>query len=89
MLEIPLDLSPDASYKRGEIYETLPKEGFEFVLSSRNGIVAFNLNFVLLPAEINLVSEKRGCKRDAFVARDSDRIKIIFTLSIEVIALYI
>ena len=77
MLRIPLDFSPDASYKRGGFSETLLEEGLKFVPSRGNGIVAFNLSFVLLSVEVNLVSKEQGYKRDAFVACSSSRIKII------------
>ena len=88
VLEIPLDLGPDVSYEQGRFSETLPKEGLEFVLSKQLNIVVFNLHFVLLPAKINPVSEKRGRKRDAFMARSSGRVKMILTPSTKVIALY-
>ena len=58
VLGIPLDLGPDVGYERGGFSETLPEEGLELVPSRRDGIVAFNLRFVLLPAEINPISEE-------------------------------
>ena len=58
VLEIPLDLGSDVSFKQGGFSETLPEEGLKFVPSRRDGIVAFNLRFVLLPAEINPISEE-------------------------------
>ena len=88
VLEILLDLGLDASYKQSGFAETLPKKGLEFVPSRRNAIVAFNLSFLLLLAEVNLVSKKQGQKGDAFVSCDSNHIKMIFTLLTEVIILY-
>ena len=89
VLGIPLDLGPDASHERGGFSETLPEKSLEFVLSRGDGIVAFHLSFVLLPAEVNLISEERGRKRDAFVARGSGRVEMILTLSTEIIALHV
>ena len=89
VLGIPLDLGPDASHKRGGFSETLPEKGLEFVLGRRDGIVAFNLSFVLLPAEVNPISEERGREGDAFVARGSGRVEMILTLSTERIALHV
>ena len=88
VLKILLDLSLDVSYKQGRFSKALSEKSFKLVLSKRNGIIVFNLSFVLLPAEVDPISEKQGCKRDAFVAYGSGRVKIIFTLSNEVIALH-
>ena len=88
VLGIPLDLGPDVSYKQGEFSETLLKEGLKFVLNIGDSIIVFNLRFVLLPAKVNPVLKKQGCKRDAFVACGSGRVKMIFTLLIKVIALH-
>ena len=89
VLGIPLDLGPDASHERGGFSETLPEKGLEFILGRRDGIVTFNLSFVLLPVEVNPISEERGCEGDAFVARGSGRVKIILTLSTEIITLHV
>ena len=88
VLGIPLDLGPDVSHERGGFSETLPEKGLEFVPSRGDGIVAFHLSFVLLPAEVNPISEERGRKRDAFVARGSGRVKMILTLLTKIIALH-
>ena len=67
----------------------MPEKGFEFVPSREDGIVAFYLSFVLLPAEVNPISEERSRKGDAFVACGSGRVKMILTLSTKIIALYV
>ena len=85
---IPLDLDPDASYKQGRFSKTLLKKGLEFVPSRGDGIIAFNLSFILLPAEVNPISEEEDCKEDAFVAYGSGRVKMILILLIEIIALH-
>lgn len=41
-----------------------------------------------VPAEIGLILEKQGCKKDALVAHGIGYAKIIFVLLTEVIALY-
>ena len=58
VLKIPFDISPDISYKQGRFSKALPEKGLKFVLSRGDGIVAFNLSFVLLLAEVNPVLEK-------------------------------
>ena len=88
VLEIPLDLGPDASHEQGGFLETLPKKGLKFVPSRGDGIVAFHLSFVLLLAEVNPISKERGRKGDAFMARGSGRVEMILTLSTEIIALH-
>ena len=89
VLGIPLNLGLDASYKRGGFSKTLLKKSLEFVLNKGNGIVTFNLSFVLLLAKVNPISKKRGCKRDAFVACSFGRIEMVLTLLTKIIALYI
>ena len=89
VLGIPLGLRPDASHEQGGFSKTLPKKGLEFVSSRGDGIVAFYLSFVLLPAEVNPISEERGREGDAFMARGSGRVEMILTLSIEIIALHV
>ena len=89
MLKIPLDFGLDASYKRGGFFETLPQKSLQFVPSRGDGIVVFNLSFLLLPAEVNPVLKEQNCKKDAFVVYGSGRVEMIFTLLIEVIILHI
>ena len=88
VLEILFDLGQDVSHKQGKFSKTLLEKSFEFVLSRKNGIIAFNLRFVLLSIESNLISKKQSCKRDAFMARGFGHVKIILILLAEVIALY-
>ena len=77
VLQILLNLCPNASFEQGGFSKTLLQKSFEFDASKRNGIVAFNLSFILLLVEVNLVSEKQSHKRDAFVANSSGHVKII------------
>lgn len=58
MLRILLNLSPDANHKGGRFSKTLPKKNFEFVLSRRNGTVAFNLGLVLFTKKVDLILEE-------------------------------
>lgn len=58
VLRIPLDLSPDAGHKDSRFSETLPEKSLGFVPSRKASIVIFNLGFVLLPAEVDLISEE-------------------------------
>lgn len=88
VLEIALNLSPEVSHKLVGFSKTLLEEGFEFVSTRRDGIIAFNLRFVLLPAEVNPISEKQGHEKNVFVAHGSGRVEIILRLLTKVIALY-
>ena len=88
MLGIPLDFGPDASHKQSRYSKIWPKEGLKFVPNRGDSIFAFNLSFVLLLAENNLVLEKKGCKKNAFIAHGSGHIKIILISLTKVITLY-
>ena len=88
MLKVSFDFTPDVINKRGRFSETLSEECLKFVLSKESDQVLLNLSFVLLPAEVDLISKERGRKGDALVARGTNRIERVFTLPIEVVTLY-
>lgn len=54
ILRILLNLNLDTGYKCNKFFKTLLK----FVLNKKNGIVTFNLSFMLLPAKIGFILEK-------------------------------
>ena len=89
VLRISFDFTPDVINKRGGYSKTLSKEWLEFVPSKGNDLVPLNLSLVLLPAEVDPISEKRSRKRDALVARGTGRVKIVFTLPTKVVTLYV
>lgn len=53
------DLGLDTSYRQNKFFKILIKKSFEFILNNKNSIVALNLSFVLLLAEIDLILEKK------------------------------
>lgn len=63
MLIILLNLSLDTSYKYKRFSKVLLKKRFKLVLNKRNNTVAFNLNLVILSTKINLILEKKDCKK--------------------------
>ena len=65
------------------------EKSFKFVLGRGEGTIVFNLSFILLPAEVDTITEKRGCKRDALITYSTGRVKMILALSTKVVALYI
>ena len=89
ILEISLNLGPDVSYKQGRFSKTLSKKGLKFVLSKKDGSIAPNLGLILLPAEIDPISEKQSYEENTLGSHDTGRIKMIFTLSTKVVVLHI
>lgn len=89
VLGIPLDLSSDLGHKQRGFFKTLPKKSFVFVPSKKGSIVVFNLGFLFLLAEVDLILEKQGCKRDTLEAHITGRIKMVFTLPAKIVAFYI
>lgn len=65
------------------------KKSFEFILSSEDNTVVFNLSLVMLLSEVNSFPEEQNYKRDIFVTYSTGYVKIIFTPIIKIIALYI
>ena len=88
VLQVSFNFTPDVVNKRSGFFETLLKEGLKIVLSKESNPVTLNLSFLLLLAEVDLILKEQGCKKDALVARGTDRVKMIFKLLAEVITLY-
>lgn len=89
VLKILLNLSPDADHKGVRFFEILVKKGFEFVSSKKSNTIIFNLDFILLPAETNLILEKQSCKKDELETCGIYHVKIVLALLTKVVALYI
>lgn len=87
-MQIPLNFSPDASYKYYIIFKILPKKSFEFFLNNENYIITFYLSFMLLLIKVDLIVEKQSRKKDGFGACSTGYIKIILILLIEIIVLH-
>lgn len=88
VLQVSFDLSLDVYYKRDEFFKTLLEKRFKFISTKKDDIFAFHSSFILLSAEVNPIVEKKSCKKDALMSCSTGCIKIIFTLSIKVIAFY-
>ena len=88
VLRVFFDFAPDIVNKCSGFSEILSKKDLEFVPSEEGNPIPLNLSLVLLPAEVNPISEKRGRKRDLLVARGTGHVEIIFTLLAEVVKLY-
>ena len=86
MLGISLNLGLDIGYKQGRFFKALLTKDLEFVLSERSNLIALNLGLVLLPAEVDSISEEQGRKRNALMARGTGRVEMILALSTEVVA---
>lgn len=88
-MRISFDLSPDASYKSNRFSETLLEKSLKFVPSKRDGIVAFNLGFMLLPAKVDSIAKEQSCKRNALAIRGTGCMKIIFALLTKVLTFHV
>lgn len=89
MLRILFDFYLDISYKWYKFSETLLEKGIQFVPSKGSGIIALNLGFILLLAEVDPILKKQGYKKDVLVACSTSRIKIVLVLLTKVVALYL
>lgn len=82
-MEILFNLNQDAGHK------TLSTKNFEFILSKKGNIIIFDLSFILLLVEIHFIAKKQSYQENVFRAYGIGHVKIIFTLLIEVVRLYI
>lgn len=62
------------------------EKSLKFILNKKSGIVVLNLSLVLLPAKVDSIPKKQGCKKNLVVVFDIGCIKIVLILLIEVIA---
>lgn len=88
-MRILLNFSLDASHKQSRFSKTLLKKDLEFISSRKSSIVVFDLGFVLLPAEINLIAEKQSYQGYALKVYNTNHVKIILAFLIKVLAFYI
>lgn len=88
MLKIILNLSPDTSYKHSKFLKTLLKKSFKFALSKKDNIITFNLSFELLLAEVNSISKKQNCEKNALIVYNFGYVKMILILLTKIVILY-
>lgn len=89
VLEITLNFDSDAGYKEDRFFKILSKKSLKFVLSRGNSIVALDLGFIILLVEIDLIANKRSCKKYMLRTRDISCIEMIFILPTIIIAFHI
>lgn len=79
VLQVSFDFTLDIINKRGGLSKTLLKESFKFVLSKDSNLIPLNLSLVLLPMEVDSISEKQSFKKNMLIAHGTGNVKIIFT----------
>lgn len=89
VLKILLDFDLDIGQKQGRFFQTCLKKNLEFVTYKKNNYITFNLYFVLLPAKLDLISEKQILKKKALRTCSFKHIKRVLILLIKVVVFYI
>lgn len=89
VLRIPLDFSLNADQKGSKFSKTFLDKSLGFVSSKEDGIITFNMDFVLLSAEVDPILKEKSNKKDALRVCGAGYIEMVFALSTEVIALHI
>lgn len=89
ILAIFFNLNPDIGQKQGKFSKILSKKGLKFISTKKNGLVALNLGLLLLPAEVDPIQKKQNYKKKTLMVYSICYIKMIFALSIKIIALHI
>ena len=75
--------------KRSKISLGLMEKRLELVPRNQNQTFIFYFPFILLPTEVDTVSQKRGCKRNLVRSGGSADSKMVFALLTEVITFYV
>lgn len=78
----------NAIYKYSRFAKILLKKGLKFVLYKESNVVLFNLNLILLLVKVDLITKKQSYKEDIFIVYGNGYVKMILTLLIKVLRLY-
>lgn len=63
VLRISFSFNLDISYKYDRFIKVLLEKNLKFCQNKKKSDIAFILSFMLLLAEVILISEKQGCKK--------------------------
>ena len=88
-MRVFLDFSPVAVHKGSEVTQVLMKKCFELVPCDQDKTVCVLLPFVLLLVEGDPVMKEKHGKKNVVSFSSCNSSKIVLTLLIEVIALYV
>lgn len=75
-------------YKCYRFSKTFLNKSFKLIPYEKCSLVTLNPGLILLPIDVNLISEKQDCKENAFVAFSSSGFEIVFALPIKIKTLY-
>ena len=89
VLRVSLNLGPDVGHKRGGFSKTLLEKGLGFISSEGGDPVALKLGLVLLPVKVDSVLKEQSREENMFEPRSIGRVKMVLTLSTEVITLHV
>lgn len=67
----------------------MPKKGFEFISSRKDGTVRFNFGLMLLPVEVHFILKEQDCKKYVLGARGTGHVEMVLALLTKVVILYI
>lgn len=87
VLRISLKLSLDTINKELKVAQVFSKEYFEYVLQDES--FALITIFILSPIKINITAEKKSSKKAIITFYYFGSIKIIFTILIKIMIIYI
>lgn len=88
VLRVFFGFIPDVLYKQSGFPKTLFQKDPKFVSKRRNGPVAFDLSFMLLPTKTDLILKEQDYKRYMLITLDSNSFEKVLALLTEVIALH-
>lgn len=89
ILKVSFYLFSNVVYKCSELLDAFSEKDFKLVLFEKSNPVLFNLNLVLLLAEIDLFSKEQKCKKYAFIEFRISYFEIVLILQAEEVAFHL
>lgn len=87
ILKISFNLALSRIYKISKVLKAFLKKELKFY--PYYWIIVLNIELVLLPLEVNLLTKKAGYKKDFIITLGISIIKVIVILVIKIVAFYI
>lgn len=88
VLGVLYNLTLDTIHKHARFSKAFPKKNLKLVASSGCSLVMLDPGFMLLPANVDLILEEQGCRRDMFMTFSPNGFKIVLVLLTELIIFY-
>lgn len=89
ILGVWFNLTSNMIHKNSKLSETFWEKDLKLVLYEGSDHVTCNISLMLLPVELDLITEKQKYKKDAFIALSFSGLELFLALWIEIISFHV